>query len=306
MSGFSFLYVTDTHIGNDGTGWGHHPIRPDLVPVLVEALGRWIEEHPVQMLLHGGDMTDNGTAEQRARARQIWSQLPVPTRLCLGNHDMADRQAYNEWLREQPQFFPDGKADYVIGCGPVDVYVVTCAWPGENGELSRWWNRTFQDRPGILPDQVRWLEETLSARSDRPAILAVHAPLDPLPPELTGLPQPSHVPPGEFVDVLSGILDRHRNIKLVLSGHCHATCLTDHRGTVHLTTSAFCEPPFQVRRISISKDSIQVQTFCPVDYKRLQAVFRAENAWSAGRDGDLAVEIPFDGPVLTETEGQER
>ena len=288
-----FLYITDTHIGNDGSGWGHHPLRPDLIPRLINALEKWIEKHPVNMVLHGGDMIDSGAAEQQMQAKEMWAQLSVPVRLCLGNHDVACEGAYNNWLSNVPELFLEGKADYFVECGKADVYVLACSWLNEDGELSQWWNRDVQDRAGILPEQLAWLDGALSNRSDRPAIVALHCPLDPLPTALTGACEPIHVPQRSYVESMLSVINAHGNVKLVLGGHCHATCVTSYDERTHLTTAAFSEPPFQIRRISIDDEVIKVRTFSPVDHRQLEVTFRAERAWSAGRAGDTSVDIPY-------------
>ena len=286
-----FLFITDTHIGNDGSAWGHHPVRPDLVPMLANALGKWMEKHPVDMMLHGGDMTDSGTVDQQMYAKEMWAQLPVPIRLCLGNHDLTYKGAYDNWLSNVPEFFAEGKADYFVECGKADVYVLTCGWLDEGEKLSRWWNRDVDNRPGILPEQLVWLDGSLSNRSARPAIIALHCPLDPLPTALTGADEPIHTPPTGFVEPILSVIDSHRNVKLVLGGHCHASCLTPHDRRIHLTTSAFCEPPFQIRSILIEDETIKVRTFSPVDYRGLGVTFRDERAWSAGRTEDVSADI---------------
>ncbi len=300
MSDFSFLYMTDTHVGNDGSGWGHHPIRPDLMPQLLSAVEKWISKHPVDMILHGGDIIDNGEVEAQLQAKKLWSQLSVPTRLCLGNHDVAREDALETWLVNVPEFFPGGKYNYMIECGPVDLYVLAGGWMGDDGVLRQWWNKELPD-PGVFPEQIEWFESTLSARLGRNAILAVHASLDPLPPALTGLAEPGHIPPDGFLQPISAVLDRYPNVKLVLSGHCHATCMTDHGSRIHTTLSAFCEPSFQLRCVSINDSGISVHTFTPVDHEKLDVVFNPENSWSVGRKSDLDVDITFDDSVAKKT-----
>jgi hypothetical protein len=290
---FTFFYLTDSHTGNDGTGWGHHSSRPDLLPQLIAALKHRMTLCPVDMILHGGDITDNGTVQQQLLVKKLWSQLPVPIRLCLGNHDLDGEESPETWPANVPEFFEDNELDYMIECGPADVYVVACGWLNNHDRVSRWFNANYSNRPGILNTQLKWLSGRLTSRAHRPAILAIHAQLDPLPPTLTGLEKPVHLAHPNYTQPIFDLLNRFPNVKLVLSGHCHATCLTRHGSRVHLTTSAFCEPPFQVREISIEYNIIRVRTICPVDYEQLQVVCQSENRWSFGRECDLTVIIPL-------------
>ena len=293
MDCFTILYLTDSHTGNDGAGWGHHPIRPDLIPQMTAALRQRMTTCRVDMILHGGDITDSGSVEQQLQVRKLWSQLPVPIRLCLGNHDLDGEESPETWLTNVPEFFEDNDLDYMIECGPVDVYVLACGWLNDQDKITRCFNPGYSVQPGILPTQLDWLCGLLKSRSHRPAVMAIHAPLDPLPPALTGQEESIHLTPPSYTQPIINLLNRFPNVRLVLSGHCHATCLTRHGNRVHLTTSAFCEPPFQIRAITINKNVIRVRTISPVDYKQLQVVCHSENLWTFGRNYDLTVNIPI-------------
>jgi calcineurin-like phosphoesterase family protein len=290
---FSLLYLTDSHTGNDGTGWGQHPIRPDLLPQVIAALRQRMTTCPVDMILHGGDITDTGSVEQQLQVKKLWSQLPASIRLCLGNHDLDGQESPKNWLANVPEFFEDSALDYMIECGQVDVYVLACGWLNEHDKVTRWSNPGYSVQPGILPTQLEWLAGLLKSRSHRPAIMAIHAPLDPLPPTLTGQEEPIHLTEPSYTQPIINLLNQSPNVKLVLSGHCHATCLTRHGNRVHLTTSAFCEPPFQIREITIEDNMIRVRSINPVDYEQLQVVCHSENLWSFGKDCDLTVNIPI-------------
>jgi len=288
---FTFLFLTDTHIGNDGTGWGHHPVRPDLVPRLIESLKEWIDDNSIDMLLHGGDIIDDGSVEQQLVAKEIFSQLPVPVRLCLGNHDVTSENSLSNWLPAAPEFFENKTFDYIIESDLVDLYVLACGWSCENQREALWWNRELPAIPAVFLEQLDWLEKNLSERRKRPAILAVHASLDPLPERLTGQNEPTHVPPDEFSGAILNLLNQYSNVKLVLSGHCHATCLTRHGSRVHLSTSSFCEPPFQIRKIMITSTNISVKTFNLVDFNKMDIVFLPEKTWTAGKAEDIGLNI---------------
>ena len=293
MTEHTFLFVTDTHIGNDGTGWGHHPLRPDLLAQIIPALSEYAQSHAVAFVLHGGDLIDNGLKSQIDQAQELWRRLEAPWYLCLGNHDLAQPESYAHWLSEWPDAFAGPAVDYVINCDIADVYVLANVWPGETAEPSHWWNREYPDCPGILRTQLEWLDEALAARSDRPAILVTHAALDPLPAELTGLGEATHVPAPTYAGPLCDLLARHNHVKLVLSGHCHATCLTRHGQRTHATTSAFCEPPFQMRRVSITPSSITLETLSPIGCESLDVQWNRNNLWSSGRPSDLKAVISF-------------
>lgn len=284
------VHVTDTHVGNDGTGWGHHPIRPDLVPMLFDALGQWMKKQPVDLLIHTGDAIDRGTKEQRHIMRVLFGKLPTRTALALGNHDVASPDADTGWIADVPEIFPLGKNDLRLESGPVDVIVLANAWLDESNSPRLFWPYGEANEAALSEDQWRWLEEELR-RSERPVVVCVHSQLDPLPPGLTGLDRPIHEPEPRFAVRINALLDRFPLVRLVLSGHCHATCATRHGDRVNLTTAAFCEPPFEARIIEIDNSSIFVRTFSPLETLPSDVAFNEDVAWTTGRPDDRVLSV---------------
>jgi hypothetical protein len=106
--------------------------------------------------------------------------------------------------------------------------------------------------------QLEWLDAVLAARTDRPAIVVLHYPLDITP--------PYRLPPGftklndEYSRKLHEIFDKHDRVKIVASGHFHCTTTNQVGGRLHLTTAAFSEAPFQVRLLEVTHSKITVKT----------------------------------------------
>ena len=281
---FRILFLTDTHLGAAPDSWGRHPPRPDLLPTLFRALAERLRKDPVDLVVHGGDLTSDGSRPQQEQAAALLDLLPAPSVLVLGNHDLQAEGAYGRWTREWARLLPG--TDYSLRCDEADLYVLCNQWRGAETLPAYAWSELDRDIPCLTDQQLAWLERQLARRHDRPAIVAVHHQLHALPLALTGVKVVnSEAPPG-YAAALSRVLDKHPRVRLVLTGHCHATCAVRAGERLVITTGAFCEPPFHYRLIEIKNASIAVTTHAAVDPAAIGAEMNPDNAWSTGRESD--------------------
>jgi 3',5'-cyclic AMP phosphodiesterase CpdA len=84
-SGFSFVQISDTHIGFN------RPANPDPLATLRETIAK-VRALPVQptFVLHTGDITHLATPEQFDTAQQLLSELALPIHFVPGEHDIVD------------------------------------------------------------------------------------------------------------------------------------------------------------------------------------------------------------------------
>ncbi|NLX05629.1 MAG: hypothetical protein GXY33_10840 [Phycisphaerae bacterium] len=289
------LYLTDSHIGADTTAWCQQPCCPHLLPDLWNDLREFVAANPLDLVLHGGDLTHHGTVDEQREAVRIAVGLGVPFRLCLGNHDLAREGALESWLSLGHELFgerstPSG--DFAVDLGSAILLVATNTW--RDSDQPWFWSLEEALSGPVLADrQYMWLKEQLAAHRNKPAILAMHETLYPLPPRLTGLEQPTHEPSGFDVARTRGFVEEHDQIRLVLSGHCHATCRTYDNGCVHLTTGAFFEPPFQVRILTVDRNGIDVETVCPSAVAKYNPPIDEGKTWTSGQPVDRRVRMNF-------------
>ncbi len=284
-------YITDTHFGSGEGAWGQQPTYPNLVPELFKDLANYLRNHPVDFLLHGGDLTDSGSEEQQKGACEIAKQLPCPFFLTLGNHDLNTPNALKVWQNKKDVFFGSdatSTCDFIVDLGSATLIGITNTWQDPSCDTAFCWDRELYQLAGITDEQYLWLESQIK---DKPVILSLHETLHPLPPRLTGMDEPIHNPPGPYVDKLTEFVENHPQIKLVLSGHCHATCRTNQNGTTHLTTAAFFEPPFQIRVIEVDDAEINVTTAYPIDLKKYSVAINEDKLWSAGKWYDWRITV---------------
>lgn len=151
--------------------------------------------YPQDLLLLTGDLSQDETAESYRQLRQLLDPLQIPTYWLPGNHD--NLAAMGEIL-SQPPF----SADQGFQVGNWSFVSVDSTVAGETyGELS--------------PTRLEWLDWQLHLTGDRPTVVSLHHPpfeVNSLWIDRIGLRNPKR-----FFD----ILDRHRNVRFVLSGHVH-------------------------------------------------------------------------------------
>jgi len=289
-----FAYITDNHLGGDDNSWSQQKLYPHLVTELFQDLANYLQQNPVDFVLHGGDLTNSGNIEEIEKASHIAKSLKCPLRLVLGNHDLGLTDSITHW-RSQNTLFPQNTTptcDFTIDLGTANLIALTNTWQAPNQNSPFHWTPQDQQLSGLTPPQYHWLESQLSA-SKKPTILAMHESLYPLPPRLTGMPDEIHAPAGPYIKELNQFIQEHEQIKLVLSGHCHASCITHENATTYITTSSFSEPPFQIRIIETSQTQIEISTACPVAMEKYNAQFNPEIAWTAGHPQDQNIKIPI-------------
>jgi 3',5'-cyclic AMP phosphodiesterase CpdA len=159
---------------------------------------------PVDAVVHTGDLTDFATDDEYRHFRDIVAPLRVPFYALPGNHDErnAFRRAFGEF--DLPA---EGPLNYVVSVGDLQVVMLDSVVPGSPyGELG--------------PATLTWLDRTLGAAEDRPALVALHHP-----PFMTGI---RHMDVQNCRDAceLEEVLRRHPGVKGLLCGHVHRTVMT--------------------------------------------------------------------------------
>ncbi len=289
-----FAYITDTHLGACEGAWGQQPTYPQLVPQLFDDLKEYIDLHPVDFILHGGDVTDAGTSEQQQKLEEIVSGFPCKFLVTLGNHDLAQKDSLIGWRNYGKLFFGENvtaSCDFSVELDKVRLVVMTNTWQEPESEHAFHWDKQIGQCAGFTKSQYDWFESQLT--DDKPVILSIHETLYPLHMELTETDVPIHEPPGDYVRDIRAFIESHRQIKVVLSGHCHASCRTMHNSSVHITSAAYFEPPFQIRIIEINDKAIDITVAYPIDLKKYSVEINKERMWSAGKWYDWRVRVPI-------------
>lgn len=260
---FKIAYLTDMHLGGDGTGFHHQPPCQEKIPALVKALSETLRNEGVELLILGGDMTDQGNPDQIRQFQELFLTLSMDVRLVLGNHDLATLESFDAWRGQCPSMF---QADDTSPWGDFAIRREGClliglqnTWKTEPNTPDHYWEaRTCEG--ALLAEQIQWFGEIPRTHSSEDVILFLHELLFPLYPEQTGLAEPVHAPTSPVIQELSEMIRQAGNVRMVFSGHCHATSVHWRNGQAFLTTAAFVEPPFQFRLIRIDEKEMDVST----------------------------------------------
>lgn len=144
-----------------------------------------------------GDLSDWGEAQDYATLQQILADFPIPTHLCIGNHD--DRATMEASF---PDAFSDGFAQKVIPL-PLGVAITVDTW-GPDTHAGH-----------FCEARAAWLSDALD-RADGPVWLFMHH-----------NPVPLHIGPMDQIMLLDAdrfaatIQPHAAKIRHIFHGHCH-------------------------------------------------------------------------------------
>lgn len=153
------IHITDTHLVDKGQRLYNLDPAQRLAAVLTHVRDTQAD---ADLLTITGDLTDRGEPGAYAMLGELLSDLPMPVRLLLGNHD--DRAAFGAAFPGQSRD-PGGyvqSVQQVPGLRDRLVFLDTNS-PGENG------GRFCESR-------ANWLREALAEAPDAPLVVFLHHP----------------------------------------------------------------------------------------------------------------------------------
>ncbi|MDZ8186035.1 MAG: metallophosphoesterase [Nostoc sp. ChiSLP02] len=251
---FRFAVVSDLHLALPHTIW-NHPSRFHLVEVSISAFES-VLEHLTQLdldfLLLPGDLTQHGEPENHAWLQQRLAQLPFPTYVVPGNHDVpvmfGDRQSIA--FADFPYYYTK--------CGyedPQQMYYIRQLLPGVKliGLNSNSFNDQGEQIGCLDSKQLRWLEEVLAAFADELILVMVHHNA------IEHLPNQSNHPLANRYMLANSaqlvqLLKRY-GVKLVFTGHLHVQDVAYSDGVYDITTGSLVSYPHPYRVLEFHRDN---------------------------------------------------
>jgi len=180
------VQISDTHLCTDV------PQRTNDLENCVQAINK-LEVLP-DLVVHTGDITHNGLAQEYHVARQLLDQLHVPYFVMPGNRDKRE-QLLNEFCDKRYQLPTQGWVQYSIEDYSVRLIMVDTVSDHTNkGEL--------------CDTRLQHLEQMLSTNTSKPVALFLHHP----PYEAKGIPDPYQYDNWNNVEKLSTLLAQYKNI----------------------------------------------------------------------------------------------
>lgn len=312
---FRFAIIGDPHIGLPHTIWDN-PSRFHLIEVSIPALEialEHIDQWGVDFLLIPGDLTQHGEAENHRWLAERLGQLPFPTYVVPGNHDIVQREADGQriGLQEFPQYYRncgygDGDRSYYHQEILPGVHLIglNSNQFDADGQLQR--------RGSIDGEQLHWLHHTLKDCGDQLVLLMVHHNV------LEHLPdQGQHLLGQRYLlansaDLLAALPTGR--VPLIFTGHLHVQDLAQSPNTDpcrwELTTGSLVSYPHPYRLCQFHQDPTG-QCHLAIQSPRITGVEQWPNLqdqsrqWMADRSPAFMARLLMSPPLnLSETEAQ--
>ncbi len=281
-----FIYITDTHIGgSDIKGYIQQKRYLKHFDALIDVLAEWIEQHNIDFVIHGGDMVDESSSENIAKAVNLFAKLPCPVYFTPGNHDLTEDDSVEKWLSAAPGFFNDESVNFSFCRDDIKFNFISCHW----GKKTYFWNPSETQTPYFLEEQNALLGDGKNSKYE---ILITHAPVFGLPCEQTGLDVPLHPPAGEFSNIIHEQTRRHE-IRLALGAHTHMNMHLLKDGVHYVTASAFSETPFEFKVFELDKESLSMETISLADKMNFRTEYNFNKTYVQGRACDRSFKEIF-------------
>lgn len=156
-----------------------------------------------------GDLADTPNMEEYDHLKRLLGPLRWPFAGIPGNHD--SRELMRAAFPNAPYAFATGALNQKVEVGSLDLLLLDSSVPGKpHGLLER--------------ATLEWLEAELAASEDRAALLFLHHP-----PFIAGI---WHMDRQNLhnADELAAIVQRHKRVRIVATGHIHRATLTTFAG----------------------------------------------------------------------------
>ena len=251
---FQFAVISDLHVGLSHT-IHDHPTRFHLVewsiPALENVFAELSQQH-IDFLLMPGDLTQHGEPENHAWLAKRLSELPFPTYVIPGNHDIPVSEADETSIA--PCEFSGYYRDYGYGDEySLEGYTQTLL-PGVVlvGLNSNHFDAQGKQTGNLTQSQLDWLDQTLSGLDESLVLVMVHHNILEHFPEQTTHPIGHRYMLSNAPD-LKKILKRHR-VQFVFSGHLHVQDIAAQDGLVDITTGSLVSYPHPYRLVHFHQD----------------------------------------------------
>ena len=214
------LHLTDLHVVAPGKlASGVLDTRSQLRAAVDRLIERSEALGPLDAVLVTGDISDDGSPESYAFARNELDRLGLPLLVIPGNHD--GREAMRVAFADLPHMPESGLIDWFAEVGETCIVGLDTLVEGQGGGRLR-------------PESLSLLGQSLTAAGDRPVIVALHHP-----PLRTGI---------KFMDAiglenssdLDPLLANAQGDLTIVSGHVHGVYQGRIGGHSVVTAPAIC------------------------------------------------------------------
>jgi 3',5'-cyclic-AMP phosphodiesterase len=249
---FNFAHITDLHLDVRGeSNWQH---RSQSVPLFIDALRGLSRLPKLDFVVFGGDQIHYGPNDKESLdVFQKWTaHLGMPYYILLGNTEVSPAAGVSKLKRD----------DYLAAWSGKGLKPGSSSWTFDpvRGVRVIGLDATIDGKPHgeVKTGGLKWLEDALkAARSKKLVIVFTHHLLMPTTPR-DNSPEWSlwMVKNHERV---RGLLDRYPNVRLVVSGHHHATRVISSGRIAYVADPAVVTYPCAFRFFSVTAEGIHLK-----------------------------------------------
>jgi 3',5'-cyclic AMP phosphodiesterase CpdA len=249
MTHLQFAQISDIHIS--ALGDHHDLLSGHSAAFLADIIAHLNRQAELDFVLITGDLFDIATAPEVEQFEQVIQTLHKPYYVIPGNHDRRESHQTEGLTRHQfaRRFNPQVTARPTAATAQAGYWSVAVA---PEVQLIGLDSTRDADWGGAIDEtQMAWLEQELAAHAGKLIVLAVHHPLHVLAPI-------DHLPEwGKFVcdcgPHLLNLLERHPQVKLVLTGHHHISQVSRLGERLHIATPSIAVYPCAYRTFQLSR-----------------------------------------------------
>jgi 3',5'-cyclic AMP phosphodiesterase CpdA len=249
---FNFVHITDLHLDVRGeSNWQH---REKSVPLFIDALRQTSRLPKLNFVVFGGDQIHYGANDKESLdVFQKWvAHLDVPYYILLGNTEVSPVSGVSRLRRE----------DYLKAWSGKGLNQGSSSWAFDpvRGVRVIGLDVTVDGKPRgeATPEGLKWLEAELAAnRSKKLIIIFTHQLLMPTTPK-------DNSPEWSFWMVknhekVRRVLEQYSNVRLVISGHHHASRVITSGNITYVSDPAVVTYPCSFRSYSVTSEGIHLK-----------------------------------------------
>ena len=234
----NIVHLTDVHIDTKSKTTNKRMLA-ESVNLLQDAISQINKFENVDLVIFSGDVVNKPKEDEFKRFVTLANTLKFPWLYSTGNHDVGiggglSKARIIKVLNEKNPCFKQNTLYYSY-CPNEKFLIIFMDGVIDNKITSN----------GYFPkEQLNWLEKQLRNNPDKKVIIVQHFPL------AEPFKSDSHKITNS-VEYMN-IMEKYKNVAAVLSGHYHATKITEKNHILHINTPALVSYPNAFRQIKIT------------------------------------------------------
>ncbi|MBI4556160.1 MAG: metallophosphoesterase [Candidatus Hydrogenedentes bacterium] len=288
-----FVQITDPHLGSQTDGLWNNRVICSMMPDVISCLRRDLAELHPDFILATGDIASQHSRDAVFAARDLMDSLGYPYYPMGGNHDFTTEESRTWFTEAFWAHLPKGDTVYSFNHKNLHFCVLDPWWRWSDGSLC-----PFIPDPktgigwAVPPHQIEWLESDLAEHRFLPTVVATHYPAVQIPKRMQREPM-MNAGSLDNGDLLSEVLERHKQVKAIFSGHLHMNFIVTRNGLTHIVTGSLPEYPVEYREVHVHEDRLELFTRGLGDKSFAARSLIEGKEWTAGEPRDRSTVIPL-------------